>query len=94
MLMVLHPSAKTILGANNLAFMHGPGHKAIRKSFLSLFTRKALSTYTQVQDGVIRSHLARWLQLEPGTREIREHCRWEGGSRAGGAAWAGGWVGC
>ncbi|KAL4859752.1 Cytochrome P450 710A2 [Chlorella vulgaris] len=75
MLMVLHPSAKTILGANNLAFMHGPGHKAIRKSFLSLFTRKALSTYTQVQDGVIRSHLARWLQLEPGTREIREHCR-------------------
>lgn len=30
MLMVLHPSAKTILGANNLAFIHGPEHKAIR----------------------------------------------------------------
>lgn len=49
MLMVLHPSGKTILGANNLAFMHGPEHKAIRKSFLCLFTRKALSTYTQLQ---------------------------------------------
>ncbi len=51
MLMVLHPSAKTILGANNLAFLHGPEHKAMRKSFVSLFTRKALSTYTELQVG-------------------------------------------
>ena len=61
MLMVLHPSAKTILGANNLAFIHGPEHKAMRKSFLSLFTRKALSTYVQLQDGIIRRHIDLWL---------------------------------
>ena len=52
MLMVLSVAAKTILGANNLAFMHGPEHKAIRKSFVSLFTRRALSTYTQLQVGL------------------------------------------
>lgn len=40
LLMAVHPSAKNILGPNNLAFMHGPPHKAIRKSFLALFTRK------------------------------------------------------
>ena len=51
MLMVLHPSGKTILGANNLAFLHGCEHKALRKSFLSLFTRKALSTYAELQVG-------------------------------------------
>lgn len=74
MLMVLHPSAKTILGANNLAFLHGPEHKAIRKSFVSLFTRKALSTYTQLQDGIIRRHLAEWLK-RPEFREVREDVR-------------------
>jgi cytochrome P450 len=41
LLMAVHPSAKDILGPNNLAFMHGPAHKAIRKSFLALFTRCA-----------------------------------------------------
>ena len=49
MLMVLHPSGKSILGHDSLAFAHGAEHKAIRKSFLSLFTRKALSTYTTLQ---------------------------------------------
>jgi hypothetical protein len=39
-LMVLHPSGKRILGENNIAFIHGPGHKALRNSFLPLFTRK------------------------------------------------------
>lgn len=43
LLMAVHPSAKDILGPNNLAFMHGPAHKAIRKSFLALFTRCALA---------------------------------------------------
>lgn len=49
MLMVLHPSAKNILGHDNMAFIHGPEHKLLRKSFLSLFTRKALSTYVELQ---------------------------------------------
>ena len=35
--------------------------QAIRKSFLSLFTRKALNTYVQCQDGVIRRHIGEWL---------------------------------
>ncbi len=30
MLMVLHPSAKNILGEENIAFIHGPKHKALR----------------------------------------------------------------
>lgn len=61
LLMAVHPSAKNILGPNNLAFMHGHPHKAIRKSFLALFTRKALGTYVELQDGVIRRHLQEWL---------------------------------
>jgi cytochrome P450 family 710 subfamily A protein len=70
LLMAVHPSAKNILGPNNLAFMHGPPHKAIRKSFLALFTRKALGTYVELQDGIIRRHIAEWLRV-PGEREIR-----------------------
>ena len=66
----VHPSGKNILGEGNLAFMHGPPHKAIRKSFLSLFTRKALSTYVELQDGIIRTHINKWLEKE-GEREIR-----------------------
>ena len=30
LLMAVHPSAKNILGPNNLAFMHGPAHKVHR----------------------------------------------------------------
>lgn len=62
MLMTLHPSAKNILGPNNLAFMHGPEHKNIRKSFMHLFTRKALGTYVEIQDQVIREHLDLFLK--------------------------------
>jgi cytochrome P450 family 710 subfamily A protein len=76
MLMVLHPSAKNILGADNMAFIHGPPHKALRKSFLSLFTRKALSTYVVLQDGLIRRHLASWLEASEGREvEIRNSIR-------------------
>eukprot|EP00887_Chlorella_sp_A99_P004786 scaffold4.g4786.t1 len=73
-LTVLHPSAKFVLGANNLAFTHGTYHKHIRKSFLSLFTRKALSTYVELQDVIIQQHIAEWLQL-PGEFEIRSFVR-------------------
>ena len=57
-------------GPSNLAFMHGPAHKAIRKSFLALFTRKALGTYVELQDGIVRRHIAQWLQSDS-EREIR-----------------------
>ena len=74
LLMAVHPSGKNILGEGNLAFMHGPPHKAIRRSFLSLFTRKALATYVEAQDGVIRRFLNHWLQTD-GEREIRPFVR-------------------
>ena len=65
---------QAILGPNNLAFKHGPPHKAIRKSFLALFTRKALGTYVQQQDSIIRRHLAQWGQCKE-EREIRNLVR-------------------
>lgn len=34
--------------------------QAIRKSFLALFTKKALATYVEIQDTVIRQHLSDW----------------------------------
>ncbi|CAL5229225.1 g12509 [Coccomyxa viridis] len=74
LLMAVHPSARNILGPNNLAFMHGPPHKAIRKSFLALFTRKALETYVELQDGIVRRHITQWLKSE-GEHEIRPFIR-------------------
>ena len=54
--------------------MHGQAHKAIRKSFLALFTRKALGTYVELQDGIVRRHIAQWL-LSDSEREIRPFIR-------------------
>lgn len=70
LLLDLHPNAKMILGTRNIAFMHGPDHKALRKSFLALFTRKALSIYVQKQDVIIREHLEEWMK-SPEPRELR-----------------------
>jgi len=39
-------SAKNILGKDNMAFDHGPGHKLIRKSFL---TRKQNASFIRYQ---------------------------------------------
>jgi cytochrome P450 family 710 subfamily A protein len=61
LLLDLHPNAKMILGTRNIAFMHGPPHKALRRSFLALFTRKALGVYVRKQDAVIREHLTEWM---------------------------------
>lgn len=54
LLLQLHPSAKNILGERNIAFLHGAEHKALRKSFIALFTRKALGVYVRKQDKIIR----------------------------------------
>lgn len=78
LLLDLHPNAKMILGTRNIAFMHGPEHKALRKSFLALFTRKALSMYVQQQDGIIRSHISSWLdayESDPTPCEVRDMVR-------------------
>lgn len=61
LLMALHPSGKAVLGERNIAFLHGPDHKALRKSFLALFTRKALGVYVNKQDEIIKRHIDTWL---------------------------------
>ena len=74
--MVLHPSGKRILGDNNIAFTHGPKHKALRASFLPLFGRKALGVYLQFQEHLIRTHIDKWLRATAGAAvEVRELCR-------------------
>ncbi|KAK4526335.1 hypothetical protein GAYE_SCF23G4249 [Galdieria yellowstonensis] len=76
-LLALHPSARLILGKNNIAFMHGPEHKELRKSFLALFTRKALGVYLTLQETTIKSHLQRWIELckEKSPLEMSFFCR-------------------
>lgn len=70
----MHPNANHILGPNNLAFMHGPGHKRLRQSFLHLFSRKALGIYVQNQDRIIRQYLDEWFKTK-GIREMRDPIR-------------------
>lgn len=71
LLLAVHTAGRRILGKDNLAFMHGPEHKAIRRSLLPLFTRKALSMYVLVQQTVIRRHIEKWIQLGA-PHEIRD----------------------
>lgn len=75
-LMAVHPSGKHILGEDNLAFMHGPEHKNLRRSFLALFTQAALAKYVAIQDKVVRRHLDKWLREHEGKEvEIRDLIR-------------------
>jgi len=53
--------AEKILGSNNIAFMHGPEHVALRKQLLPLFTTKALSTYLTMQERHTREKLEKLL---------------------------------
>lgn len=58
------------------ADMCGSVLQAIRKSFLALFTRKALGIYVELQDGIVRAHIAKWLAETEGTEvEIRNYIR-------------------
>lgn len=72
--MVLHPNGRIILGNTNIAFMHGPEHLALRKSFLELFTRKALGVYLEIQEKAIHKHISMWLKAEH-TAEMRTRVR-------------------
>ncbi|KAK4536809.1 hypothetical protein CDCA_CDCA09G2834 [Cyanidium caldarium] len=60
--MILHPNGWKILGKNNIAFKSGVEHKALRQSFLRLFSRKALGVYLSIQERLIRQHIAAWMQ--------------------------------
>ncbi|GAX72950.1 hypothetical protein CEUSTIGMA_g405.t1 [Chlamydomonas eustigma] len=75
LLMQLHPSAKNILGERNIAFLHGPDHKALRKSFIALFTRKALGVYVRKQDQIIQDHIKSWMEDGNTTKEMRPFIR-------------------
>lgn len=75
LLMQLHPSAKNILGERNIAFLHGPEHKALRKSFIALFTRKALGVYVYKQDQIVMDHIKTWLEKGPDAFELRPFIR-------------------
>jgi len=64
--------AEKILGKENLAFLHGPKHLALRRSLLPLFTKRALSTYLELQQRKIHEHLDRWVQdTAGGAKPIR-----------------------
>lgn len=72
--LVLHPNAYFILGTNNIAFQTGPSHRALRSSFMQLFTPKALSFYLTIQDKCIREHLAAWCKVASPV-EMRDRIR-------------------
>eukprot|EP00796_Vickermania_ingenoplastis_P005457 gene5457-3935_t len=74
----LHPNGKVILGDNNIAFQSGPGHKALRSSFMNLFSVKALSLYLPMQTALIHKHMDRWIKDYPygsTPEEMRSHIR-------------------
>jgi len=64
--------AEKVLGKDNLAFLHGPKHQALRKSLLPLFTKKALALYLEVQQVKIHEHLESWVShTADGAKMIR-----------------------
>ena len=78
--LALHPNGQIILGANNIGFQTGPKHKALRASFISLFTIKALSIYLPKQQKIINDTINTWPKKYPvgsgGTfKEMREDIR-------------------
>ncbi|OBZ78933.1 hypothetical protein A0H81_00323 [Grifola frondosa] len=56
-------SAKQILLPENWVFLTGKVHVEYRRVLNSLFTRKALGIYANIQDAIARKHLAKWLAV-------------------------------
>ncbi|KAI1786315.1 cytochrome P450 sterol C22-desaturase [Ganoderma leucocontextum] len=54
-------SAKQILCPENWVFLTGKVHVEYRKVLNTLFTRKALGIYVNIQDQITRQHFKRWL---------------------------------
>eukprot|EP00160_Parvularia_atlantis_P016449 Unigene5221_Nuclearia_a/m.16029 Unigene5221_Nuclearia_a/g.16029 ORF Unigene5221_Nuclearia_a/g.16029 Unigene5221_Nuclearia_a/m.16029 type:complete len:485 (-) Unigene5221_Nuclearia_a:95-1549(-) len=73
--MFLHPNALTILGARNIAFMHGPEHTALRKALVPLFTRRALGVYLPSQERLTRDAIASWLAKGVHNEQVRYFIR-------------------
>ncbi|KAG8771852.1 RNA polymerase C-22 sterol desaturase [Serendipita sp. 397] len=55
-------SAKQVLCPENWVFLNGKEHVDYRRTLNSLFTRKALAVYLEVQDSIARHHFALWLK--------------------------------
>lgn len=70
----LNFGAEKILGSDNIAFMHGPEHTALRKQLLPLFTTKALSTYLTIQERFVRKRLNKLLS-QPEPQPVRADMR-------------------
>ncbi len=62
--------------------MHGSEHLALRKSFLALFTRKALGAYVVKQAKVLRGAMQEWLHSSCGAAGSRDACCAAAGSAA------------
>ncbi|PSS02936.1 Cytochrome P450 710A11 like [Actinidia chinensis var. chinensis] len=57
-----HPFGKKLFGEHNLIYMFGQDHKDLRRRIAPNFTPKALSTYTSIQQNIVKKHLMRWLR--------------------------------
>ncbi|KAF7437203.1 RNA polymerase C-22 sterol desaturase [Pleurotus ostreatus] len=54
-------SAKAILQPDNWVFLTGKEHVEFRRVLNTLFTRKALGIYVNIQDAITRKHFTEWL---------------------------------
>jgi sterol 22-desaturase len=73
--LVLHPNGVKVFGDHNIAFKWGEELRLLRRSFLTLFTRKALGVYLNLQDKLIRESLAEWLKDGATECELRTKIR-------------------
>ncbi|URE25855.1 Cytochrome P450 [Musa troglodytarum] len=73
-----HPFGKKLFGEHNLIYMFDQQHKDLRRRIAPNFTPRALSTYIDIQQGVILAHLHKWLALaasSPKPIALRLLCR-------------------
>ncbi|EPQ28841.1 uncharacterized protein PFL1_03644 [Pseudozyma flocculosa PF-1] len=54
-------SAKKVLCHDNWVFLNGKVHVDYRRGLNTLFTRRALSVYLSIQEGIYKQHFAKWL---------------------------------
>lgn len=71
----LQTNANAVFGDECVMYMTGEKHKALRKSFINLFTRKALGLYVSVQERVIRDFVGMWLSEGQENVEMRTRLR-------------------
>ncbi|KAJ0971832.1 hypothetical protein J5N97_019791 [Dioscorea zingiberensis] len=73
-----HPFGKKLFGEHNLIYMFGDEHKDLRRRMAPNFSPRALSTYLNLQQKVILTHLKLWLSLPASSEtpvKLRFLCR-------------------